>query len=285
MPIAYVSAQLNRLDPDPDLDWPIFHSACEKIGLAVELTFWDDPKVIWSNFELAVIRSPWNYSDRRDAFVRWAYETEAKIPLLNSAKTIDANTDKRYLLDLAKQISVIDTWIFAQDQNPEPLLLELLEKHKAIAIKPHIGAGAQLAKRVESIEAAFTAIAKIHNQQRLALVQPYLQEVDEQGEIAIVLIAGEISHAVKKVPALTVGGHGDAHSEIQIDDQLREFVQKVKSSVSGWDELLYARIDVVPTDSGFKLMELELTEPTLFFPQHPSAAERLVEEIRNRLSR
>lgn len=282
--IAYVSAELNRIDPDPDLDWPIFNSACQDLPLLVDLVHWDDAAVDWAKYELVVIRSPWNYSERRNDFVAWAQRVEAQTKLLNPAAIVKANTDKTYLADLSEQISVIPTLFVPPGQVDQDDIVELILQAGALAIKPNIGAGASLASRVTSTQEALAAISRIHQAGFIAMIQPYLTEVDKNGEVAIVVLGGEISHAVQKVPALTVGGHGDAQAETEVTQEMRDFVQKISSLIPNWNELLYARVDVVPTEQGLFLMELELTEPTLFFEQNPAAAKRLAQIVLDRLT-
>ena len=46
---------------------------------------------------------------------------------------------------------------------------------------------------------------------------------------------------------------------------------------------LYARIDGVETDDGFRVMEVEVNEPGLFFPTAPAAALRFAEALLRRL--
>lgn len=285
MTTAYVSAALNLSDPDPDLDWDIFKQACQKIDLKVEKVYWNDNSVDWSKYDLVVIRSPWDYTSAREEFLTWARQVERQVVLLNNVEIIEKNTDKRYLLELADFVPVIPTLFLEPGQVNKEDLQELIIQAQALAIKPHIGAGASLAGRAESLSEATELIEKIHQAGRLAMVQPYLKEVDSIGEIAIVLIDGEISHAVKKVPALTRGGHGDAKELSAVTDEMRDFVAKLSKGVANWQSLLYARVDVVPTSDGLVLMELELTEPTLFFPQQPSAAEKLANGIYKRLTR
>lgn len=282
--IAYVSAELNRAEPDPDLDWPIFKSACKDLPLLVDLVHWDDSDVQWDTYQLAIIRSPWNYSKKRKEFVAWAYQVEEKTRLLNPAKIVEANTDKTYLAELAQQISVIPTLFVSPGEVKQDDVAELILQAGALAIKPNIGAGASLAIRVTDTQEALAAILKIHQAGFVAMIQPYLNEVDKNGEVAIVVIGGEISHAVQKVPALTVGGHGDAQALSPITPSMRDFVKKISLLIPNWSDLLYARVDVVPTDRGLFLMELELTEPTLFFEQYPPAARLLAQEILNRLA-
>lgn len=283
--IAYVSAELNPKDPDPDFDWPVFKKVSEKFPFDLNLVHWDDTSVNWQDFDLAVVRSPWNYSNLREEFVAWAYRAQELTNLQNPAKIIEANTDKLYLIDLAKVVPIIPTTFIKEEKEAEAKIKELLSQNQALAIKPNIGAGAALASRVTNASDATLAIAKILQAGFVAMVQPYLPEVDTIGEVAIVLIGGEISHAVKKVPALTVGGHGDPQESVYVTQEMRDFVQKISSSLSYFDDLLYARVDVVPTQAGLVLMELELTEPTLFLEQCPQGATRLANEILSLLSR
>ncbi len=285
MSIAYVSAAINVADPDPDLDWDYFEKASDELNLKVEKVFWNDSEVNWAKYDLVVSRSPWDYTSQRDGFLAWARRVESQTILLNSYETIVKNTDKRYLSELAVVVPVIPTLFLDSSQVNKDDLQELIIQAKAIAVKPNIGAGAALAARAQTIEEALVAIDRIHQAGRLAMIQPYLTEVDSAGEIAIVIIDGEISHAVKKVPALTKGGHGDAQAVTEITDEMREFVRQLAISIADWDSLLYARVDVVPTAQGLLLMELELTEPTLFFPQHPPAAKKLAQGIIKRLTR
>jgi glutathione synthase/RimK-type ligase-like ATP-grasp enzyme len=282
--IAYVSAQLNAADPDPDLDWDLFEAACLDFDFEVEKVFWNDETVNWSDYRLAILRSPWDYTSQRDKFLSWAKSLTGQTTLINDFETIQANTDKRYLIELAKAVPTIETTFIYPNSLKNTDLESLLIKHKNLAIKPHIGAGAILAAKTDSLAGALNQISEIHHAQRIAMVQPYLTEVDTAGEIALVILGGEISHAVKKVPALTRGGHGDAQELVEVTKPLNEFVELISKNVENWHDLLYARIDVVPTAEGLLLMELELTEPTLFFPQFPAAANKLAQLISQRIS-
>src|SRR5437763_1977047 len=59
---------------------------------------WDDAEVDWAAFDLVVVRSTWDYTGRRDAFVAWAQSVGRR--LVNPPEVIRWNTDKRYLADL-----------------------------------------------------------------------------------------------------------------------------------------------------------------------------------------
>src|SRR5437762_244485 len=67
--IALVTcADLPDLDPDDRL--LLAHLAWH--GVTVVPAVWDDPAVDWSVYDLVVLRSPWDYTTRRDEFVAWA---------------------------------------------------------------------------------------------------------------------------------------------------------------------------------------------------------------------
>src|SRR5205823_14548407 len=69
---------------------------------------WDDPAVDWSAFALVVLRSPWDYTERRDAFVAWVESLGERV--LNPPDVVRWNTDKRYLADLdAAGLPVVPT--------------------------------------------------------------------------------------------------------------------------------------------------------------------------------
>ena len=56
------------------------------------------PDIDWAGFDVVAVRSPWDYSYRRDEFVAWA---DAAGPNLhNSAELLRWNSDKAYVGDL-----------------------------------------------------------------------------------------------------------------------------------------------------------------------------------------
>jgi hypothetical protein len=79
-------------------------------GIAATPTVWDDPNVDWARFDLAVIRSCWDYARRRVEFINWA----ASVPrLVNPPAVLAWNTHKHCLNDLsARGIATVETtWL------------------------------------------------------------------------------------------------------------------------------------------------------------------------------
>jgi len=55
-------------------------------GLDTEPVVWDDPAADWDSYDLAVLRSPWDYFLRHDEFIAWAH----RVPrLANPADVVD----------------------------------------------------------------------------------------------------------------------------------------------------------------------------------------------------
>jgi glutathione synthase/RimK-type ligase-like ATP-grasp enzyme len=283
--IAYVTAEVDFLDPDPDWDMPAVVAGLRAAGVDVDTPRWDDLEVDWSRYDLVVIRSTWNYAPRRADFVAWARSVEALTTLLNPAHVIAENTDKVYLAGLVSAgIPVIPTQVLLPGQAPEWSAPEFAQAQR-IVVKPTVGAGAIGASLNDSLQRAQEQIDAHHAAGSAVLVQPYVDAVDSDGEVAIVVIDGAITHAVKKVPALSQGGHGDAMEVVDVDDTMRTFVDSIALLVPEWSELLYARVDVVPDGNGdWLLMELELTEPTLFLGMHEGATDLLVAAILRRVN-
>ena len=129
---------------------------------------------------------------------------------------------------------------------------------------------------------------------RAVLVQPYLAAVDEVGETAIVHVGGAYSHGLLRVALLEPGGAAEI-DELWRPERIeprepapaeREVAEQALAVVPGGPErLLYARVDLLPGPAGDPVViELELTEPSLFLTAVPAAADRFAAAIRRAVS-
>jgi len=266
-----------------DIDSPILLEALQNAGLDAALCIWDDVSVDWNSFNLTVLRSTWDYAPRRDEFLAWA----RNIPrLVNPYEVITYSTDKHYLADIAAKGHRIVASEFC-DVGTAP-------KFPAgdFVVKPSVGAGSIDAERysTDDHEVARQHVARLHAGGRDVLIQPYIDSVDEVGERALVYIDGTFSHAMTKGAMLNVTqldrnalfrreqmepAVGEPEALSVADGVLKDF---------GFDNLLYARVDLVKTDAGWAVMELELVEPSLFLSFYQPAAERLAQAIKRRIS-
>ena len=285
MKIAYVVGNDDPVDPDPDLDIPFAKKAAQQLNIDLVFTNWNDKSIAWESFDAAVIRSTWDYVPVRDNFLQFAKNVETKTKLFNSYEVMKWNTDKKYLSILESEgVPIIPTKFASNIEEALPSIKWAFEKATAIAIKPTVGAGARLAGKATSEEEAIEYVKKIFEANRTAIIQPYISSVDDEGEKAIIVINGQISHVAKKVPALTKGGHGDAAGHLEITNEIRNIVKTISNAVSEWNDLLFARVDVVRMGEKLVLMELELTEPWLFMQFRPEAGVELFKALEQRIA-
>jgi hypothetical protein len=278
-------AELPDLDPDDQL----VRASLERAGVAVTAAVWDDPTVAWEAYDLVVLRSTWDYSRRRDAFVDWA----AKVPrLANPAEVVAWNTDKRYLRELAEAgVPVVaTTWVAPGDEWQAPAA-------GLWVIKPAVSAGSLDTGRYDCADPAHRAlaldhIARLHASGRLVMVQPYLGTVDTHGETGLLYLEGAYSHAIRKGPMLRgpdVPRPGLYEPEHITPRQPSTAERAVADAALGAlpfppDRLLYARVDLLDAGPrGPVVIELELTEPSLFLATAAGSADRLAAAITRRV--
>jgi glutathione synthase/RimK-type ligase-like ATP-grasp enzyme len=253
----------------------------------VAFPVWDDPSVDWDGFDLVVVRCTWDYPERRDAFVDWA----RRVPrLANPAEVIAWNTDKRYLAEMAADgLPVVPTAFVAPG---EPLAAPPADE---LVVKPSVSAGARATARYLASErdAIAAHVRRLHAEGRTAMVQPYLGAVDEAGETALLYLGGELSHAIRKGPLLERGkGEPDglfAEEDIRPRDpspaELALGERALAAMTARFGALLYARVDLLPSPDGPVIVEVELTEPSLFLGHAEGAPARLAEAIARAVGR
>ncbi|WP_084125226.1 RimK family alpha-L-glutamate ligase [Demequina sp. NBRC 110054] len=252
-----------------------------------ELVAWEDDHD-WASFDLVVIRSTWNYIDRLDEFLAWADHVASVTRIVNPPSIVRWNTDKRYLGQLAeKGVPVVPSVFVAPGERAD-------DAHVAgkVVVKPTVGNGSNGAKLIDSDpEAARAHVAFLHSTGRTALIQPYLDRVDDEGEKSLIHLGGEFSHAATKAAILSqemsfsAGLYADEElSPATATDQERAVARAVLEAAAQVlpeaADLAYARVDLLPSDDGPVLLELELTEPSLFMPFAPGSPERVAEAFR-----
>ncbi|WTW92413.1 hypothetical protein OG216_03080 [Streptomycetaceae bacterium NBC_01309] len=279
-------AELPELDEDEIA--PIAPLAAR--GVLAEPVVWDDPAADWDAYDLAVIRATWDYSERHAEFVAWA----DRVPrLANPVDVVRWNTDKTYLRALAAAgLPVVGTtWLDADSTLTLPTSGEYV-------VKPAISCGSRNTGRYDLADSAQRALAaglatKLIAEKRTVMVQPYQHAVDSAGETAVVFFRGHYSHAIRKGamlegPAGEVGLYKeeDIRARSATDTELHIAQQVLAAVPGGAERLLYARVDLVPDADGHPvLLELELTEPSLFLRYDEGAADRFADAVVAHLAR
>lgn len=284
--IALITAAEARARDD---DLPLLTAALRAAGATVAHVDWDDPTANWSRFDAAVMRCPWDYTRRRDQFLAAVEQMAAQTRVFNPPAVLRANTDKHYLGSLAEAgVPVVPSLFLTAADDPNALFAWLGDQGAAdCVVKPTVGAGSQDARRFAAnrrVDAVAHA-ASLVGRGGVALVQPYLDRVDAQGETALIYLGGTFSHAIRKGPLLRrgeVAGPALFAAETigprEPTDDERALAEQALAAVAG--PLLYARVDVLRDAAGGpRLLELELTEPSLFFAHGAGSAQRLASLI------
>jgi hypothetical protein len=278
-PVALATcAELPQLGEDE----PLLLEALRGRGVATDAVVWDEPSVDWTSYELVVVRSTWDYAPRRDQFVAWA---RAVPRLLNPAEVISWNTDKRYLAQLPRAVPT--TFVRPGDSWDPP--------DGQFVVKPTVSAGSRDTARYREGEEdrARAHVSGLLSAGRMVMVQPYLSAVDEVGESALIFFSGQYSHAISKGQMLRPG-QDPPPDGLYVEEDIRPREPNAAERTAAdevldampWDrrELLYARVDLIPDAEGSpQLVELELTEPSLFLCYSRGAPQRLAQRVLERL--
>lgn len=281
-------------DLDPD-DAPLLTALADR-GVEAVAAIWDDPGVDWASFDLVVVRSTWDYAQRRDEYIAWAQTVPH---LANDAEVLAWNIDKYYLKTLGEMgLPIVRTlWLDPDRHLTSQAIHTRLPAHGDYVIKPTISAGARDTARYQENTAKARGEAILHARDLLrsgrhVMVQPYLNQIDIVGETGLIFLDGEFSHAVRKNAMLTRGHRPTqglyqeevmraaeaTEAELALGKRALEAARTILGDVA--ENLLYARIDIIPGDDGDPiLLELELTEPSLFLGKAQGALERFADAI------
>ena len=248
-----------------------------------EAVVWDDPAADWDAYDLVVVRSTWDYTDRPAEFLAWADRVGAR--LRNPPAVLRWNTDKRYLADLdAAGLPVVPTTFL---EPGAPIVLG----DGPCVVKPAVSAGSRDTARHDHPRAAAEHVRALLGDGRVAMVQPYVAGIDEAGETALLYFDGRYDHAIRKAPILTGGAPDfdglfapESISPREPSAAERAVGDAVVAHVAErfGESLLYARVDLLPAPDGPVVLELELTEPSLFLAHSDGAAARYAEAVRRR---
>jgi hypothetical protein len=263
-------------------------------ALGAEFAVWDSPEVDWDRFDRVVVRSTWDYTHTRDAFLDWADALGEKVQ--NRADVLRWNSDKRYVADLAAAGLPVVPTEFVGPSDPLP------ELDGEVVVKPTISAGARDTGRFSAcVHAdALALVARLRDQGRTVMVQPYLSAVETHGETAIVFVHDELSHVLRKGTVLAPDEEAPIREEdglgtaavmwdpelvvaSEADDGERDLGRQVVAHLAErfGAAPLYARVDMIRAEDGSPvLLELEVVEPCLYLATAPDAVDRLAAAVR-----
>lgn len=281
MKIAYVSC--TNL-PEPDIDEQPLVQGLIEAGHDASVAAWDDESVDWASYDAAIIRATWNYAQHLDAFRGWLRRVDALTTLINPRSTLDWNLHKGYLRELeAAGVPITPSAFFDRGQQADVGALCTDRQWAKIVIKPTVSAGSFGTRSFDLCRGELSAAQSFFDEmvaRRDMMIQRYIPSVETIGETALIVIDGQLTHAIEKRPRFD-----DQEEEVylrdSISDDMRDMAQRVLAA-AGKDNL-YARVDVFPDEDGsLMLSELEMLEPSLFFPCFPDAVGVFVRGVENR---
>ncbi len=262
---------------DEDIDFLL--PALRRRGAEAEAKPWSDPAVDWAGYDVVLISSTWDYDEQLDEFLAWSKRVGAATALRNPAATVAWNVDKRYLRELeAAGVATIPTiWTEpGQEEEIERTVAEL--GWGDVIIKPVVDLGARRLARVETpmVARILEALAAP------GMAQPFLRPLQTEGELSLVFIGGELTHAVRKRPARgdfrVQPQYGGTVEPLEPPPDAVALAREALAAAPG--EPLYARADLIRDGDGkLRLIELELIEPVLYLGFAPAAAERLARAL------
>ena len=257
----------------------------ERRGIFVENVSWRSATANWDDFDIVIIRSPWDYQHAVDDFMAVLQTIDRSNAVLwNPLEVVRWNVRKTYLQELHDQgITIVPTRFVESPTMSQIREMFSFFSSDQIVIKPVVGANANDTfwlrpdagvEHLRSIETLYHG--------RLALLQPFIQSVVEYGETSHIFFNGQHSHSVLKTPKVgdfrVQEEHGSRIQPLSASPTLMETARLALVPVP--QQTLYGRVDLVELADGQQaVMELELIEPSLYLTYDPDSAERFAEAI------
>lgn len=280
--------EINEYNKNILLEDQIVLEALQQEGVNTERKSWSDPDFDWSTTKFIIFRTTWDYFDRYEKFSKWLREVSSKTTLLNSAKIINWNIDKHYLIDLKeKGVHICESYFIEKDTATT-----LAELHKQLGwektvLKPCISGSARHTYKLEldTLDEHENIFQELIVNEAMML-QPFQENIITQGEYSFVLINGKYTHSVLKIAQsgdfrVQDDFGGTVHKHNATKEQIAFAENALKACIGN---PMYARVDVIiDNNNKLAISELELIEPELWFRNHYDAAILLARAIKKML--
>lgn len=261
-------------------DYDLSYDAMRAQGWEVDTVAWRDPQTDWSAYDAVYLCTAWDYPHYLDEFAAVLQNIErSSATLVNELSLVQWTLRKTYLRDLESRGADIVPSLWRIDIDVEEIP-SWFETHgsNTVVIKPEVGTNAHDTFVLQNpLDAETRSLLATAFLQRAFFVQPFIENIQSEGEFSLFYFGGEYSHAILKRP--TVGDfrsqeeHGAQITSVQPCEKLLAAGTKVVSLVD--PQPVYVRADFVRgADNRFLLMELELIEPSLYLRMDNAAAAR-----------
>jgi glutathione synthase/RimK-type ligase-like ATP-grasp enzyme len=256
----------------------------EARGFQAQSVVWSEPGIDWNQFDIALIRSTWDYLDEREQFLQVLSQIEdSSCRLFNPLAAVRWNIDKHYLFDLQKWgLPIIPTWL-ASEVEPGALQRWFGEEPQAIILKPTVGLGGSHSHRVPLAELDDTlARLQVSEPGREYLIQPFIDSIVSEGEWSFIYFNRDLSHVLLKMPAANdYRVQGIYGGTVRPAEPLAGDLSQAEAVMAKLPfDVLYARLDFVRVGHQLSVIEVELIEPIFSFNLIPESIARLVDATR-----
>jgi glutathione synthase/RimK-type ligase-like ATP-grasp enzyme len=264
-------ANICVLTPAPDYyeDWSVPAADYRRL-LGDDITYreWTNPGDL-EGFDLILPLIAWGYQRECSTWFalldRMAIEA---LPVANPAKLLRWNTDKTYLVKLAEAEVATVPMVICESLNEVAIAnARTTFQSPRLVVKPPISGGADGTYMIgPSDPLPAETVGK------RMLIQPFLPAICEDGEYSLFYFGGQYSHAISKHPAdgdfRVQEQFGGVEYAIDAPADAKALAQAAMAATERLHDncrILYARVDMVRDGEGqFRIMELELIEPSLF---------------------
>ena len=248
---------------------------------------WRAPLDQLAQFDLAILGTPWDYTEAKDEFLARLGELEAAgVTVCNPLEVVRWNADKLYLKELAERGAVTIPTLWPERATPADVRAAF--DHfgtDRVVVKRRVGAGAigQDSFTRDNPPPADWSL------DQAAMIQPFLPAIQREGELSFIFIDGTLSHCLLKQAKAgdyriqtLYGG-----MELPLDPAPadRAAAETFLSLLPFDQPPLYARIDMVRLEDGrLAVIEAELIEPYLYPEQGPNLGAMLADGMARRLA-
>ncbi|MBV8908466.1 MAG: hypothetical protein JOZ20_05645 [Sphingomonas sp.] len=273
----------------PDPDWPEPYrwtydpeaAALTAAGATVVPLPWTQATDV-SGFDLVTPLVAWGYHAEYPRWLKLLDRAEADHwPMINPPSLLRWNGDKAYLAELADRgVSSVPT--MAVESCCDADLEEARRRFNSdwLVVKPPVSASAAGTHRLGPHDDL-----PADSRHRPLIIQPLIEEIARTGEFSLMLFGGDYSHAVVKRPKSGDFRVQELHGGVTLPcrtppDGAIELAEAALAAAPA--SAAYARVDIVPDDSGvLRIMELELIEPSLFLDHAPDGGEAFTRSLMN----
>mgnify|MGYP001193829639 CR=1 FL=1 len=264
----------------------LIQNSLESIGIKCSRVAWDD-NFNPSLFRYALFRTTWNYFDELNNFINFLKTCQNRVSLINSREQILWNLNKKYLLELQfSGINIPATHFVKKGESCDFIQICRDYNWEDVVIKPCVSAAAWNTHHIKKINSEANNVFKNLVKDHDMLIQVFQKNILIFGEVSIMLIGGQYSHAVlkkaKKDDFRVQDDFGGTVAQYSPSFQEIQFAENVINHISF--KPIYARVDIIlDNNNRIALSELELIEPEMWFRFCPSAAENIALKIKSHM--